>query len=120
MLETMKPRMILRWPASEQPTWKKDQHEQYRKISDALTGWALRGRESAPRRLRKPKEETEQSVIDICQISAAAFCLNLKKKENMCFAISILKIDHELEARTPDLPESDPTGARRSDETEFQ
>ena len=89
-------------------------------MSDALTGRALCGREPAPRRLKKPKKETEQLATNICQISAAAFCLNLKKKENTCFTTSILEIDRELEAHAPDQPDSDPPEACCPDETELQ
>ncbi|KAH0553165.1 hypothetical protein GP486_006651 [Trichoglossum hirsutum] len=80
---------------------------------------ALRGRELVPRRLKKPKEEPRQPAINICRISAAVFYLNLKKKENICFATSILEIDRELKARAPDQPESDSPKARRPNETKL-
>ena len=88
-------------------------------MSDALTGQVLCSRELAPRWLRKPKEEMEQPATNICRISVAAFCLNLKKKENICFATSILEIDHKLKACTPNQPDSDPPEARHPDETEL-
>ena len=40
-------------------------------------------------------------TIDICGITAAAFRLNLKKKENMFFTTSLFELDCELKARDP-------------------
>jgi transposase InsO family protein/predicted aspartyl protease len=120
-----KPVTLLRRPASRAtPTWKKEQAEQYRKMRNELKGTpqpkASDGPGSAKRRPITAEEKQSQQPIDICSISAAAFRLNLRKKENVCFATSIFEIDRELEARAPTRPDSYSKGARRPEETEVQ
>jgi hypothetical protein len=53
---------------------------------------------NAPLGLR-PTKESPKPTIDICQITANAFHLNLKKKDNELFTTSLYKMDWLLRER---------------------
>ena len=81
---------LLHQPAgAATPTWKKEQAEQYHKMHDELKGQLQPKKEhkaeSAHCRPAVAKEKLDYSSIDIFRISAAAFQLNLWKKENTLF-----------------------------------
>ena len=69
------------------------------------------------RPIRQDPEKQRKPTIDICGISAAAFRMNLHRKENIFFAISLFEIDREIEARGPETSNMDP---QRPDETELE
>jgi hypothetical protein len=58
----------------------------------SLQSFSLVIRLNAPLGLQHTKEFT-RPTIDICQIIANAFHLNLKKKDNELFTTSLYKID---------------------------
>jgi len=68
-----------------------------------------------PRRLQQAapaKEETVQSplvnaIIDICEISAPAFALNIRRAENYIFSTTIYEINQHIEDRTQKATEDD-------------
>ena len=119
-LMAIAPRTILRRPASARPlTWKENQTKKYQKMSDELAGRAPCGETSTPQRLRR--QEEKKPTIDICRITAAAFRVNLHRKDNELFRTSIFEIDRELTAREPtNEDDGTPAGAQRPDETELQ
>jgi hypothetical protein len=117
------PRTILRRPASSPPsTWKEEQAEQYRKMREELGGRVLQSKEAGPRRPVQENKKPRGPAIDICGITAAAFRVNLRRKENVLFATSMYEIDRELETREPIASEEGevPAGTRRPDESELQ
>jgi hypothetical protein len=121
--ELEKPRTILRRPASARPsTWKGDQVEQYRKMSSELKGRVSRSTGSIPRRPMQKEIKQRKPTIDICNISAAAFQVNLQREDNIFFTTSMFEIDRELEARIPEARkfEDNNKDAQRLDETELQ
>ena len=66
---------------------------------DALEDEAPREAQSALRRVKQKQERIKKPSIDICRITAAAFRINLKRKENVFFTTSLLEIDRELRDR---------------------
>ena len=68
-----------------------------------------------------PPAPPAKASIDICVISAAAFELNLKKKENTFFLTSLYEIDAILKDRLEKDDKPTPgSKQRRADETELQ
>jgi hypothetical protein len=56
----------------------------------------LKGTSSPPPTLNKGKQDLgtpETTFLDIYEISAPAFALNLRQKDNILFVITIYKID---------------------------
>jgi hypothetical protein len=56
----------------------------------------LKGTSPLPPTLNKGKQDLgtlETTPLNICEISAPAFALNLRQKDNILFAITIYKID---------------------------
>jgi transposase InsO family protein len=116
MSESWKPRILRRKPTSLR-TWKLELSECYNKMQLELKDQIPRDNAVKPRVAKRKPTELGRFSIDICNISAAAFQLNLRKKENTFLATSIFEIDRELEAREP---EQSPMASQRPDETELQ
>jgi uncharacterized protein YutE (UPF0331/DUF86 family) len=82
-------------------TWKIDQAQAYQTMEQELKSlqpFSLVIRLNALLGLRHTKEST-RPTIDICQITANAFHLNLKKKDNELFTTSLYEIDWLLRER---------------------
>jgi hypothetical protein len=78
--------------------WRINQTQAYRTIKQKLKSpqlFSLVIRLNAFLGLQ-PTKEFPKPTIDICQITANAFHLNLKKKDNELFTTSLYKIDQLL------------------------
>jgi len=54
---------------------------------------------SSPWKAKRPPNRSPPHPLDICEISATAFHLNLRRKETELFSVSLYEIDRELESR---------------------
>jgi len=89
--DSWRPQRILR------RTWKTDQKQEYQKMDQDLKGDPLK-RQPKPTKLElRPEAKPTSPTIDICGISAVAFDLNLRRKENTYFTTSLYEIDRILE-----------------------
>jgi hypothetical protein len=66
---------------------------------ERLTKLAEKLRYERRRQAQDPSFLPGPSALDICEVSAVAFHLNLRRKDNELFSISIYEIDRELQAR---------------------
>jgi hypothetical protein len=102
-------------------SWKIDQTQAYRTTKQELKPlrpFSPAARLNAPLGLR-PTKESPKPTIDICQITANAFHLNLKKKDNKLFTTSLYEIDRLLrERQDKDTPERGPL-EQQADEIEL-
>ncbi len=105
-------------------TWKTDQTQAYKTMEQELKSlqpFNPANGLNAPLGLR-PTRDFQRPTIDICQITANAFHLNLKKKDNEFFTTSLYEIDRLLKERQET---EDPERVRgpleqRLNETELQ
>jgi hypothetical protein len=82
------------------------------------------GRKETKLKLRqKPSTESkarQSQTIDICGISAEAFQLNLRRKENTFFTTSLYEIDQLLQERKAEQLNDVTPGDQQPEETELQ